>query len=81
MKPYTNYNHKLGERPTWDAVVAAAAAGREACRRGLHGEIVEVTVRRVAYAAFGRRRPIGERYCVRCGDVATDDGRARDGVA
>lgn len=69
MRPYTNYNQKHGEALTWTAVVARAAAGREACRRGFHGRIAEVTNRRVEYAAFGRRRPIGERYCTRCGDV------------
>ena len=79
MKPGTHYN--LGMRPQqpWTEVVIVAATGREACARGLHGDnITTVTAKRVVFAAFGQRRPIGERYCTRCGRTVQDTQEQED---
>lgn len=78
MKSGTNYNQRMRpQTTTWAEAIAAAEAARDACARGLHGNnITTVTARRVAFAGFGRRRPIGERYCTRCGRTVktTEEG-------
>lgn len=73
-RPGTHYNHAMRpETTTWAQAIAAAQAAREACARGLHGDnLTTVTPRRVAFAAFGRRRPVGERYCTRCGRTVNE---------